>query len=101
MSSICILHASDLHLAKRPLRQSIPDQASITVQLVKEFMTALKNRLLSGDVRNVTETFTGVLNGRNIARLQRSQNAANREELNAKIDRALGKLALSDDPLSC
>jgi 3',5'-cyclic AMP phosphodiesterase CpdA len=98
MSPIRILHASDLHLAKRPLRQSIPDQASITTDLVKEFLTALKKRLLSGDVRNVTETFTGVLSGRNIARLQKTQNAADREELNAKIDRALQKLALSDDP---
>jgi 3',5'-cyclic AMP phosphodiesterase CpdA len=99
MSPIRILHASDLHLAKRPLRQSIPDQASITTDLVKEFFTAVKKRLLSGELRNVTETFSGVLSGGNIARLQRIQNATTREEFNAKIDRALEKLALSQDPL--
>ncbi|HET6852206.1 MAG TPA: metallophosphoesterase [Pyrinomonadaceae bacterium] len=99
MSPIRILHASDLHLAKRPLRQSIPDQASITTDLVKEFFIALKKRLLSGDLKNPTETFTGILSGRNIALLQRTQNTVDREELNDKIDRALQKLVLSGDPL--
>lgn len=98
MSPIRILHASDIHLARRPLRQSLLDQASITTNLVKEFLTDLKKHLLSGDLTNLTETFAGILSGRNIALLQRSQNVANRAELNAKIDRALERLALSEDP---
>ena len=98
MSGIHILHASDLHLAKHPLRQSILDQASITTNLVKNFYHDLRKNLLSGELRNLKETFAGILSQRNIDILENSQNLVDDDDLNAKIDKALGQLILSDDP---
>lgn len=98
MSGIRILHASDIHLAKRPLRRSILDQASIATKVVKNFLKDLHKNLLSGDLRNLKETFAGILSHRNIALLEKSQNFADDDDLNANIDLALQKLALSEDP---
>ena len=98
MSSIRILHASDIHLAKRALQRSIPDQANITKILVKNFLQDLKRDLLSADLPNLKETFAGILSKGNIALLAKSQDFVDKDELNAKIDQTLKKLALSEDP---
>ncbi len=98
MSSIRILHASDIHLAKRARQRSIPDQANITKILVKNFLKDLKRDLLSADLPNLKETFAGILSKDNIALLAKSQNFVAKDELNAKIDQMLKKLALSEDP---
>ncbi|HKV33747.1 MAG TPA: metallophosphoesterase [Pyrinomonadaceae bacterium] len=99
MSSIRILHASDIHLAKRALQRSIPDQAKITEKLVTNFLKDLKKDLLSANLTNLKETFAGILSKANIALLEKSQAFADKDELNAKIDKALEKLALSEDSL--
>jgi len=99
MSGIHILHASDIHLAKRPLRQSILDQASIAKDATKNFYLDLWKHLRSGELTNLRETFAGILSRDNIALLDESQSIAEHEDLNAKIDRALGQLVLSEDPL--
>jgi hypothetical protein len=98
MSGIYILHASDIHLAKRPLRQSILDQASIATNVAKNFYLDLWKHLRSGELRNLKETFAGILSRDNIALLEESQSIAEHEDLNAKIDLALGQLVLSEDP---
>jgi len=98
MSGIRILHASDIHLAKRPLQRSILDQAQTTTNVVKNFFKGLHKNLLSGNLRNLKETFAGILSDRNIALLEKSQNFADNNDLKAKIDLALDKLALSHDP---
>ena len=98
MSGIRILHASDIHLAKRPLRRSILDQASIATNVVKNFLKGLNKDLLSRDLRNLKETFAGILSHHNIALLEKSQTFADGDDLNAKVDLALEKLALSEDP---
>ena len=99
MSPIRILHASDIHLAKQARQRSIPDQASIARNVVKNFLKDLKKDLLSADLTSLKETFAGVLSKGNIALLEKIQTFANKDELNAKIDDTLQKLALSEDAL--
>jgi len=99
MSGIHILHASDLHLAKYPSRRSILDQSSITTNAVKDFYKGLRKHLLSGELRNLKETFAGILSHGNISLLEESQTIDDHEDINAKIDRALEQLILSEDPL--
>jgi 3',5'-cyclic AMP phosphodiesterase CpdA len=97
MSSIRILHASDIHLAKRALQRSIPDQGNVIKLLTKNFLKDLDNGLLSADLTNLKDTFAGILSNANIALLEESQDFVDKEELNAKIDQAIEKLALSQD----
>jgi len=97
MSSIRILHASDIHLARRALQRSLPDQYKVIKLFTKNFFKDLEKGLLSGDLTSLKETFAGILSKSSIALLEKSQNLADKEKLNAKIDRALEKLALSED----
>ena len=99
MSSIRILHASDIHLGKTALQQSILDRTKVTQKSVRRFLKDLKIDLLSANLPNLKETFAGILSKANIALLETSQTFADKAQLNAKIDRAIEKLALSQDSL--
>lgn len=97
MTTIRILHISDLHLAEQPGLRSILDRSKgMKAAVKKTLLSDIKESVLSGKPYQLRGAFKDLLEDDNIKALRRALDGTSREQINNAIDEVLTKVALGD-----
>ena len=97
MTTIRILHISDLHLAEQPNLRSIIDRASgVKAAVRKTLLSDIKETALKDKPYKIWSAFKGLLEDENVTALRMALKRPTKQQVNDAIDEVLGRIVLGD-----
>jgi 3',5'-cyclic AMP phosphodiesterase CpdA len=97
MTTIRILHISDLHLAEQPNLRSIIDRASgVKTAVTKTLLSDIKETALKDKPYKIWSAFEGLLKDENVRALRMALKRPTKQQVNDAIDEVLSSIVLGD-----
>jgi 3',5'-cyclic AMP phosphodiesterase CpdA len=97
MTTIRILHISDLHLAEQPNLRSILDRsAGVRAAVRKVVRSDIKDSVINGKPHKIWKAFQGLLEDENVRALRMALKKPTKQQVNDALDEVLGRIVLGD-----